>query len=466
MVSGGEPFRKNNYMSNTSTRTPKRQLATGNSSVITAVKPHERALADTILSLDEGKLPSDVFEVGNYTGERDELIRAFHESREIYERVRQTLVRSNPRLAFAISTATPAKSEPDEQEDKRFTTGKDGRRVIKLWSIEDIYGLPDAEALISGMLETASVSLLYGMSGTGKTFISLDLALSIAHGIPWMGRIVKQGYVIYVNTEGGRGLKKRLKAWYIEHEGLDPSPNFNVIPWSLSLKDNMSDLIETIESLDEPPVLIVLDNFSMCAPGVNQNLQEEVTALFNPLHALASEYSSHIMVIHHTNKEGDVNGTMAFRNHVDFMNELKKDDRADKNSPITLRSEKTRDDEGFKDIKVELKQVPLYVDEKSMREVSSCVVVLSAAPAKTPELPDNLQNMLDILGDEPKISATWERETIERLGIATATFNRYKTKLKDGGYIKKTAIPGERFDGYIRVKQDTNDSQESGAENA
>jgi KaiC/GvpD/RAD55 family RecA-like ATPase len=56
--------------------------------------------------------------------------------------------------------------------------------VLKLSTIEDIYNLPDALPLVAGVLEAGSVSMLYGVSGTGKTFTGLDIALSISHGIP------------------------------------------------------------------------------------------------------------------------------------------------------------------------------------------------------------------------------------------------------------------------------------------
>jgi RecA-family ATPase len=57
--------------------------------------------------------------------------------------------------------------------------------------------------------------------------------------------------------------------------------------------------INTIEDQNEPPALIIVDNFSMCVPGVDQNKQEQVAPILRLLNALASEYNTHIMVIHH-----------------------------------------------------------------------------------------------------------------------------------------------------------------------
>ena len=131
-------------------------------------------------------------------------------------------------------------------------------------------------------------------------------------------------------------MKKRLKAWYSYHADLEPTSNFQVIPWSLDLHAHFADLLYTVEQQEQKPALIVIDNFSMCTPGVDQNKQEQVAPILRQLNALAGEYELHVMIIHHTNKQGDANGSMAFRNHVDTMIELRKEDRADKDSAVAL----------------------------------------------------------------------------------------------------------------------------------
>ena len=40
--------------------------------------------------------------------------------------------------------------------------------------------------------------MLFGGSGSFKSFIALDAGLHIAHGLPWMGRRTKQGQVVYL----------------------------------------------------------------------------------------------------------------------------------------------------------------------------------------------------------------------------------------------------------------------------
>src|SRR5579885_22891 len=366
---------------------------------------------------------------------------------------------TNPRfnrIYTTIPTVDPDQDAASEQEeplnDKCFTRDDaTGKRLIRLYSIEDIYQTPDAEYLISRILEAASVSLLYGLSGTGKTFTALHTGLCVAHGIPWHNRRVKPGVVWYINTEGARGLKKRLQAWYIEHPELSPTANFRVIPWPLDLREHISDLLNTVEQQVVKPELIIIDNFSMCTPGINQNLQEEVAPVLRTLNTLAQEHSCHVMIVHHTNKAGDANGTMAFRNHVDTMIELRKEDRADKDSAILFTCQKARDDEPFRDIKTELKTVSIGTHPDTYEDITSCIVVESQEPIKQEGLKDTPQAVLDILGDDILDYTAWKKAVMEALHISEATFNRAKTELIAKKFVEKAKVDGQRHDHYRKV---------------
>src|SRR5256885_6581622 len=141
---------------------------------------------------------------------------------------------------------------------------------------DDIDALPDIEYLIGNTLQACGVSMIFGPSGTGKTFNALNIAYCIAHGIHWFGRPVKQGKVWYINTEGGHGLKLRTAAWRKEC-GRGKTPNIEFITWPVQLKDHYRELLDTLEEADEKPSLLIVDNYSMCAVGTNQNDQMEVT---------------------------------------------------------------------------------------------------------------------------------------------------------------------------------------------
>ena len=54
-------------------------------------------------------------------------------------------------------------------------------------------------------IPACSIGMLFGGSGTFKSFIALDAALHVVHGLPWMGRLTMRAPVIYIAAEGGAG---------------------------------------------------------------------------------------------------------------------------------------------------------------------------------------------------------------------------------------------------------------------
>ncbi len=67
--------------------------------------------------------------------------------------------------------------------------------------------------LVKGLIEEGSLALLFGAPSSGKSFLALDLAASIAAGRDWCGRRVSQGPVFYIAGEGHAGVRRRLAAW-------------------------------------------------------------------------------------------------------------------------------------------------------------------------------------------------------------------------------------------------------------
>src|SRR5580704_10982572 len=72
-------------------------------------------------------------------------------------------------------------------------------------------------ALVEGMIPERSLAVIYGQPASGKSFLALDLAYSVATGIPWLGRKVQHGPAVYIAGEGIGGLPKRIAAWKDAH---------------------------------------------------------------------------------------------------------------------------------------------------------------------------------------------------------------------------------------------------------
>lgn len=70
-------------------------------------------------------------------------------------------------------------------------------------SLADVWDALPAlkEELISGVLRVGHKLLISGPSKAGKSFLLMNLAISIAEGVDWLGLSCKRGKVVYVNLE-------------------------------------------------------------------------------------------------------------------------------------------------------------------------------------------------------------------------------------------------------------------------
>src|SRR5438876_7017955 len=81
--------------------------------------------------------------------------------------------------------------------------------------------LPPVEWLVAGIIPTSpagSQGMFWGQPCALKSFLGVSLAGSIATGLPWMGREVKQGPAVYIAGEGTMDLDRRIRGWEREHQ--------------------------------------------------------------------------------------------------------------------------------------------------------------------------------------------------------------------------------------------------------
>ncbi len=278
--------------------------------------------------------------------------------------------------------------------------------------------MPPPEWLVDTILPEGGLIALYGPSGTGKSFIAIDMAMAIATGTPWQGHPVKKGFVIYVSAEGGTGIGKRVKAWLFDRKMEAKEANVAWLVEAVPIhtdSENMEILLERIlEEIGETPVLIILDTLARCFDG-NENQQEDMNRFIAGIDRLRKECKSAVLVVHHTNKQGeDERGSGAFRGASDAMlSVVKKEER------IFLRCSKQKDDEEFGDREVLLKDVP---------ECKSLVVALGRTIRKI----QRVSSLLSLL--EEKGSLT-HKEWLEESGMAAKTFGRYLATLRQEGKI-------------------------------
>lgn len=184
--------------------------------------------------------------------------------------------------------------------------GKSGKR----FTFEDFYPAADAalaqssRPLVKGLLDHGAMSVVYGQSNVGKTFVVMDLAYCIAAALPYAGMKTDPGLVVYVSAEGGNNIKKRMAALCVKH-GRSANVRLRLLNSSIDLRRPDADLrplVESIRALGEPVALIVIDTLSRAMAGGDENSPVDMGLIVRHFDALRTHTSAHLMVVHHSGK--------------------------------------------------------------------------------------------------------------------------------------------------------------------
>ncbi len=163
------------------------------------------------------------------------------------------------------------------------------------------------DSLIEGLLDAGSFSLVYGASGSRKTFFAIDLAAHVALGWDWRGREAKRGAVVYIAAEGGGGFNDRVTAFKHHHDVDTSDVPFLVIGEAPDLCRSNADVRLLNEQIGKAAtsdvVLIVVDTLSRALAGGNENSPDDMGALVHHCDMLRHETGAHLMLIHHSGKD-------------------------------------------------------------------------------------------------------------------------------------------------------------------
>lgn len=129
--------------------------------------------------------------------------------------------------------------------------------------------------LIDRLLSCDTTVVVFGDTSIGKSLVLLDIALHIVLGIPWRGRAVMQGLVVYIAAEGGRGMALRTYAWLRKH-GRPEAPEeipFGLVPYRFNMLDKKEQdelcriVREQEQRFGQPVRMIVLDTLARTMVG-------------------------------------------------------------------------------------------------------------------------------------------------------------------------------------------------------
>lgn len=235
--------------------------------------------------------------------------------------------------------------------------------------------------LLDGVIPADGFGILYGPSGSYKSFIALDIAAAISTGQNWHGVDVDGcGPVLYVAAEGSMGLQERAVAWS-RHYKRDYG-RLAILPVAIMLDDPIMTQIfveaamKAQEKLGAPFKLVIIDTLARSFNG-DENSAQDTGAFINSCYAWRAKLGDcSVMVITHAGKEitRGIRGSSALKAACDFVFVVTRPNHLQ----ALLRNEKQKDIDETEDMRFALQSVHIGIQDHKGRERKSLVPILES----------------------------------------------------------------------------------------
>ena len=176
--------------------------------------------------------------------------------------------------------------------------------VGKIYSVSDGLSRPPPIQIIRHIFPEKGVAILAGQSRHMKTFLAIDLVLSITYGKDIGDLPVKQRPALYTLNEGENSFAHRAKAWMNYHD-LPDNPDFMIMDGTPGLMDpeSVKAFLEMVKGADLRPKVIVIDTFSKSTIGGDDNSTKDMTLAIENAYGIARYFDGLVVLVDHLGKD-------------------------------------------------------------------------------------------------------------------------------------------------------------------
>jgi hypothetical protein len=330
---------------------------------------------------------------------------------------------------------------------------------VQLLSFVQASNLPDwkpPRELIEGVLIERTMSVVYGDSNTGKSFLVLDMAAHLSLGLDWFGRRVKRGAVLYLAAEAPRSIQDRSRA--LAQKLNTTLDNLFITDCPIDLYDENGDakaIVDTVKAIEQhygvEIKLIVVDTLARAIGGGDENATKDMGVMVKHSDLIKANTQAHIMFVHHTGKDQSrgARGSSALRAATDTEIEVSD---AGNGGPKEFKVTKQRDLDGKGEVygftltKINL---GLGVFDNLM---TTCFVE-EAQPAQVDpmsRLKDGELEILDLIRESPTGGLRYQQIIDADLSMSKPTIKRYVSTLRKGGFIYQQSGQYRLGDGKVQ----------------
>jgi|DEB0MinimDraft_6_1074348.scaffolds.fasta_scaffold08240_3 hypothetical protein len=338
----------------------------------------------TMQWMEQEVYPTYEIKVGSRIGDLNAEGRGIDEFRK---KVTSTIIRAREGKIADIHIA-PDKAQPAVSHATSDTPlPRPIERQIKIRTLGELRSTPPPSFLVADYLIENTFAVLYGAPASYKSFVAMDWALSIAHGVDWNDRPVAQGAVLYLAMEGQAGIATRAEAWHRERGLEDTDVPFYAVtqPIGMAMPD-APDVTLLKNSIDEvlggvKPSLICCDTLARSfssSGGAEENSATDMGMFVRSADLLREWYDCTFLTVHHVSKAGGMRGSSALLGAVDTAMECRREPDSDKMKLVVTKQKDVGESD---ELWLEAKEVR-FVQDAFAQEQSSLVLEPSDKPKR------------------------------------------------------------------------------------
>lgn len=283
----------------------------------------------------------------------------------------------------ALQSARAKYNIPAPVDDGPADEALDADEIFEILDLDAIEEIPPPTYLIDNFLPDDGLSIIYGDPGAGKSFIALDIALRLAHGMDWHGVTAKPIGVLYVAGEAQKGVANRIKGWRRQHDLMDVHAPFVLLPIAVQLLDpkQRQKLLRTIDAAVKmagfPIGLVIIDTVSRALAGADENGQDSMGMFVSACDDTKRYIGGALLGVHHTgkDKEKGMRGSSVLLGACDAIFKVTKDE----DDLATIENEKQKDAEEAAQIYLKLAEF-VWSNGALGKELKTLVPTKSEAP--------------------------------------------------------------------------------------
>lgn len=285
--------------------------------------------------------------------------------------------------------------------------------------------------LIKGLLHQGLKGILGGPSKAGKTWLLLDMAISVANGMKWLDWECEKSKVLFVNFEiPPYFIKERVRAIINKKEGANSG---NLDLWNLrGYAAPFESLLPKMEErLKDKYGLVIIDPFYKGMAG-DENKAGDIARSVNDLEKLCVRTGAALVFAHHFSK-----GNKASTDVLDRMSGSGVFGR-DPDTIITLTEHKETNCFVVETVVRNLRKPRDFVIERDFPMVIMRDLNPTDLKAKGGRPTKNVTAAMLTMVENTALSTTdWKIKAEDELGLKKTAFSERKKKFADHGWINQ-----------------------------